>query len=159
MAAAKGLKGIDNVMRNLNIKLAKMKIKSLAGLISAAILIRVDMDKVPPLIPVDTGNLRGSWFVTSSKGTSVRGGSFSGEDAGKMAAKHGQVVSTAAAKAQASPFPMVIIGFSAIYSVLVHEMVGDINWNRPGSGGHFFISSLNRNRALILRTIANSIRL
>lgn len=122
----KGLKGIDNVMRNLNKELAKMKVKSLAGLLQAAAIIRVDMDKTPPLIPIDTGNLRNSWFVTS--GTTPKLG------------------------------PFVIIGFSAIYAVAVHEMIGDINWNRPGSGGHFFISSLKRNRGLILRTVAKSIR-
>ena len=156
--AVEGLKGIDNVMRNLNKEVAKMKIKSLAGLIQVAIAIRQDMDKIPPLIPIDTGNLRGSWFVTTSRGISDRGGSFKGEDAGKMTSQHGRVVSTAAAMSKSSPFPMVVIGFSAIYSEPVHEMVGDINWNRSGSGAFFFTSALTRNKALILRTIANSIK-
>ena len=124
--AVEGLKGIDNVMRNLNKEVAKMKVKSLAGLIRAAALIRVDMDKTPPLIPIDTGNLRGSWFVTTGK---VPGGG-----------------------------PFVTIGFQALYASPVHEMVGDINWNRSGSGAFFFTSALIRNKALILRTIANSIK-
>ena len=124
--AVEGLKGIDNVMRNLNKEVAKMKIKSLAGLIRAAALIRVDMDKTPPLIPVDTGNLRNSWFVTTGK---VPGGG-----------------------------PFVTIGFQALYASPVHEMVGDIDWNRSGSGAFFFTSALTRNKALILRTIADSIK-
>ena len=129
--AVEGLKGIDNVMRNLNKEVAKMKIKSLAGLIQAAALIRVDMDKTPPLIPVDTGNLRNSWFVTTGK---VPGGG-----------------------------PFVTIGFQALYASSVHEMVKSksgkpINWNRSGSGAYFFTSALTRNKALILRTIANSIK-
>ncbi len=66
-AAIKGLIGIDNVMRNINRQVAKIKVKSAAGLIKAAALVRRDMDMTPPLIPIDTGNLRSSWFVTSGK--------------------------------------------------------------------------------------------
>jgi hypothetical protein len=34
------------------------------GLIESAIIIRRSMDKEEPKIPVDLGNLRGSWFTT-----------------------------------------------------------------------------------------------
>ena len=62
-----GIKGMDVVMSNLNREILAMKGRSMAGLIEASILIRRDMDKTPPLIPVDTGNLRGSWFTTPFK--------------------------------------------------------------------------------------------
>lgn len=60
-----GLRGINNVVRNLNKELRKIKGRSLPGLIAAATIIRRDMDSTPPLIPVDTGNLRASWYTTT----------------------------------------------------------------------------------------------
>lgn len=57
-----GLKGINRVLNRLNAELIKIRGKSLQGLILAADIIRRDMDKTPPLIPVDFGNLRSSWF-------------------------------------------------------------------------------------------------
>lgn len=56
-----GLKGMDIVLRNLNKEIQAIEGRSMKGLIGGAIIIREDMDKTPPLIPVDTGNLRGSW--------------------------------------------------------------------------------------------------
>ena len=129
--AVEGLKGIDNVMRNLNKEMAKMKVKSLAGLIRAAALIRVDMDKTPPLIPVDTGNLRGSWFVTTGK---VPGG---------------------------GPFVTIgfqAIYASLVHEMIESKSGKPINWNRPGSGAYFFTSAMNNGKAYMSKIIANSIR-
>lgn len=58
------LKGIDIVVRNLNKEIKKIEGRSLKGLIKSAALIRKDMEDTPPLIPVDTGNLRASWFTS-----------------------------------------------------------------------------------------------
>lgn len=60
-----GIKGMDIVLANLNKEIVKMKINSIVGLLSAAGFIRRDMEKTYPLIPIDFGNLRASWFVTS----------------------------------------------------------------------------------------------
>lgn len=57
------IKGMDTVLKNLNSEIRKIEGASLKGLIQAAIIIRRDMDQTPPLLPVDTGNLRGSWTV------------------------------------------------------------------------------------------------
>jgi hypothetical protein len=66
MAKSKtGIRGMDKVVANLNKELAKMKMGSMKGLLLAAAFIRRDMEQVPPLIPVDTGNLRASWFTNS----------------------------------------------------------------------------------------------
>lgn len=59
-----GIKGMDIVLRNLNREIKAIEGRSMKGLINSAIIIRRDMDKTPPLIPVDTGNLRSSWFTT-----------------------------------------------------------------------------------------------
>lgn len=68
------LQGLENVVRNLNREIKAIEGRSMAGLIRAAILVRRDMDETPPLIPVDKGFLRGSWFTNpgqSSKGPFV----------------------------------------------------------------------------------------
>ncbi len=68
-----GIKGMDIVLSNLNKEIVKMKANSIVGLLNAAGFIRRDMEKTPPLIPVDFGNLRGSWFTTffTSQGLAV----------------------------------------------------------------------------------------
>lgn len=61
------IKGFDKVMKNLNAEIQAIKGRTMGGLIDASIIVRNDMDKTPPLIPVDTGNLRESWFTTPLK--------------------------------------------------------------------------------------------
>jgi len=71
------IRGMDNVLRNLNKEITKVEGLSMKGLIRAAIIIRRDMDKTSPLIPIDEGNLRASWFTDprrTSKGPSLRMG-------------------------------------------------------------------------------------
>jgi len=71
------IKGMDKILRNLNKEINKIEGGSMKGLIRAAIIVRRDMDKTHPLIPVDEGNLRGSWFTDprkTSKGLSLRFG-------------------------------------------------------------------------------------
>ena len=57
------LKGLNTVLKNLNKEVKKIKGRSMKGLIRSAAIIRRDMEFTPPLIPVDTGNLRDSWFT------------------------------------------------------------------------------------------------
>jgi len=59
------IKGFDKVMKNLNREIHKIKGRSAAGLIEAAAMVRKDMDVTPPMIPIDVGNLRGSYFLES----------------------------------------------------------------------------------------------
>ncbi len=164
-----GIKGMDVVMANLNREIMKIKIGSYAGMLEAAILIRRDMEKTSPLIPIDTGNLRASWFTVAglSFGTGSRGGTtspkFKGDDAGELAMDHTKAV--AEYKAQATALTnkgllTVFMGFSANYAVFVHEMVdaqfsgrGGKKPGRPGSGAKFLEASLNRNAPAILKLI------
>lgn len=60
-----GFGTIDQVMKNLNKEIEKIEGNTMRGLLRAAIEIRGDMEKTPPLIPVATGNLRASWTVVS----------------------------------------------------------------------------------------------
>jgi hypothetical protein len=57
----------------------------------------------------------------------------------------------------------VIIGFSANYSIYVHEMTDDkyskpIEWTRPGSGPKFFQAAIGRNTNRILEIIRRNAR-
>ena len=145
--------------RNLNKEILKIKGRTTKGLIEASIIIRRDMDQRPPVIPVgDTGNLRASWFTTIGTTQPTPGGGFKGEDSGKMSGDHKRAVGESSAKANSYPYPTLVMGFSANYGVPVHEMLGNINWNRPGSGGLFFESSLQRNQKTVLTVIAKNVK-
>lgn len=62
------VKNFKKVSRRLRKKGAQMSNGSLKGLIEGVALIRRDMDKTPPLIPVDQNILRPSWTVQINKG-------------------------------------------------------------------------------------------
>lgn len=57
------LNGVDEVLRELNKQIKLMSGATARGLVRSAALIRRDMDQTEPLIPVDFGNLRASWFT------------------------------------------------------------------------------------------------
>lgn len=59
------ISGFTKVTANLNRQIKKIKGFSMKGLLEGSILIRRDMDVTPPLVPIDLGNLRASWFVSS----------------------------------------------------------------------------------------------
>lgn len=67
MTGGAEIKGFEEVMKNLNAEIAKIKGVTMNGLIQSSILIRRDMEFTPPLIPIDLGNLRASWFTTTMK--------------------------------------------------------------------------------------------
>ncbi len=118
------LKGMEAVMTNLNAAILKIEAGSMKGLIESAIIIRRDMEKTPPLIPVDTGNLRASWFTSPIKVTGMPG-LLIGFNA----------------------------NYAIFVHEMVGDEGKQINWNRPGSGPKFFEQALTRNTKLILQTI------
>lgn len=65
--SAEGIKGFDEVIKNLSDEIKAMEERSMEGLIDAAIIIRRAMDLEEPKIPVDTNNLRGSYFTETVK--------------------------------------------------------------------------------------------
>lgn len=143
--------GVDKVITNLNKELAKIAGLSMKGLIRSAIIIRRDMDKTPPKIPVDIGNLRASWFVSTGTGNkSQRAVDFKGKKAGEMSTQHSAVVGSTVAKAAGKPW--MVIGFSANYAAFV-EADHTAKRKRSGSGGGFMESAITRNKPLILEMI------
>ena len=133
-----GIIGLDQLNRNLNKELERNKLQSLTGFQRVAMLIRGDMDRTPPLIPVgDTGNLRASWFTEFMSDMVTR-------NVGMR------------------------FGFSANYAYYVHERVegapwgsgtvGHINWNRSGSGPKFLEAAIKRNTDKILRIMKEEVQ-
>jgi hypothetical protein len=53
--------GLDKVIKNLNSEIHKIEGRTMKGLILATILVQREVE---PKVPVDTGNLRASWFTT-----------------------------------------------------------------------------------------------
>jgi hypothetical protein len=159
-----GIKGFDEVMKNLNAEIMQIKGRTITGLVKAAADIRRDMDKTPPLIPVKTGNLRLSWFVVTAKGLKSDKPAFKLLETAKKTALLIESYNAAVAEAQGivqastKEMPFIVIGFGANYAMPVHEMIGgDINWSRKGMAGpKFFESSVKRNKDKVLKTIAEN---
>jgi len=157
-----GLSGIDEVMKNLNTEISKMKDRTMKGIILAGIHIRRDMEDTFPKIPVDLGNLRASWFTVTTTGTSeTKGGGFKGEEAGKMKEDHSKVIGESKATIMGKKDPQMILGFTANYAMWVHENVdaqffgrGGKKPGRPESGAKFFEAHLDKNYKKILEIIA-----
>jgi hypothetical protein len=166
------LTGMDIIIGNIKSETTKMKMKALGGMIEGAVGIRRDMDHKTPKIPVDLGNLRASWFITTTLGAKQEEGegTFTEVDkegkrvrpagfAAKMATDHSSVLSQAQAEVNTASKMTLIMGFSANYAIWVHEMLGDVNWNRPGSGAWFFRQAINTNRELVLQKIAKAMKI
>ena len=151
--------GFAKVKANLNREILKIEGRSMKGLILSSIIVHRDMESTPPLVPIDLGNLRASWFVVTGTGEqSGASPNFKGENAGELASNHTSAIAKYQAMAAAAPMPIVIMGFSANYAVFVHEMVeGAINWSRPGSGAKFLEAALKNNEKLILQTIRDNV--
>ena len=156
------LTGLQTVIGNLNKEKVVLHQKSLKGLIDAAIIVRRATDKEMPKIPVDTGNLRASWFATTIKST-TKGGTFKGKDAAELKSGHSQVVSIAKGAVSAIRHPALIMGFSANYAAFVHEMEGaqfsgrkGKKSGREGSGAKFFESAINNHKGEILGILAKN---
>jgi len=134
------LKGLDDVMKNLNKEVQAIQGKTMKGLLKAAIVIRRDMAKTEPTIPIDTRNLEASWFVTPVPsltkpiliaGFSAAYAEFVHEN---MEGKFQQPRPGATTKARQTGF-------------------------RPGAGPKFYEKALNRNHAVIVQIIKDNIKI
>ena len=109
--------GLPTVVRNLNKEINKIKNGSLRGLLRSSIIIRRAMDLDAPLIPVDTGNLRSSWFVVTNKGSVTDGENVTFVNRTESTLdrlRTGHKFTLARAKTiAAGAQPMVVLGFSA----------------------------------------------
>jgi len=140
------LKGVREFMSALNKEVDKIEGVTMEGLIKAAIIVQNSMDKESPTVPVDTRNLQASFFIVTSTG-----GKVTGDDSGSA---------SSLIKGGKKGKPIVALGFTANYAVVVHEDIeNQKNWNRPGSGPKFLEAALERNKLKIVETIAKNIKL
>ncbi len=163
------LEHVDTILANLNKELEKIEGRGLIGLLAAAAHIFDDMDKTSPRIPIDTGNLRASFFIVASKGggdQSKGTGEFKGDDAADMKNEKGQVVGAVESAVASFRQPAVGLGFTANYATFVHENL-DANFagkkaqtgklkdaRRSGAGPRFFSTALERNTGKIIEIVA-----
>ena len=116
------LKGLQEVVNNLNKEVAKVEGAGLEGLLEAGMVVRAEAQKKCPVV---TGNLKNSAFVNWSGGTMTKvAGAFRDLNKGGGEAE-------ARTKERATAIPesherigkggVVEIGFSAVYAVAVHE--------------------------------------
>ena len=160
MAGKVKILGIDNVMRNLNLEMKKIKGRSLAGLIKAVAEIHRDTEKSPPVTPADTGNLHASWFTVTARGQAIsKSPSFTGSEAGERQKDHKSVTGQAKGKVMGIRDPVVVFGFSANYAGFVHESRAGKKWKRKGSGPRFLESSINNIKPRILAIIASNTKI
>lgn len=150
---ATGIKGVDKVLKNLNKTNREVKKISMASLIECAIVIRRDMSKTSPKVPVDLRNLEHSWFTVTATAASPSP-TFVDDDENLMGG-HTTVVGAAKSETRQSKTPLLIMGFSANYAAAVHEMLMSVNgnpikWNRAGSGPKFFEKALTRNEKTLI---------
>lgn len=164
------VKGFDIVMSNLNKAIMNIEGGTLKGLLLAAALIRRETERTPPLTPVDTGNLRASWFVVSSQkqrigkarvssdvhGKLIQTGKFKGKKKAEMAANHTSTIQQAKAILHSRKEDIVVMmGYTANYALFVHESV-DKQFHREGSGPKWFETAIKNNSSSILNIIENT---
>ena len=180
---------VDNYKRNLNIVMANInkeigniKDASVKGLINAAIFIRNKTETEAPSTPVDLGNLRSSWFITTAskkvandkwnkgfrnvkKGKGTYNSAKSTNLASKMAAEHTAAISEAKSDIQGMNTKgkeFLMMGYSANYAGYVHEYIGgQVVWKRdsPQSGPKWFEKAIKTNSKKIFQIVAETSKL
>jgi hypothetical protein len=170
-------KDLNAIIAEANVQLSKIKDASMRGLINAAIFIRNETETKPLSTPVDLGNLRSSWFITTAtkkspddqwnkgfrnalgeKGRKKK--DLSGK-ASKLAS--GRTKAIGDAKSELTKMNMggnkefLMMGYSARYAGYVHEFVNpDIKFKRknPQSGAKWFQQHVYGNTNKIFQIVA-----
>ncbi len=121
MAKAK-VKGVDEVMRNLERHIENIEGGALAGVVAAATFVK---KRSQERVPVRQGNLRSSAYVMTKFGEQGISGGFTGKDAGKIESAHkSSQVKILGRVGRDVAFNRITAGlaYGAPYSVIVHEL-------------------------------------
>ena len=156
--------GLPAVVHNLNAQIMKIQGRTLLGLIRGAAIIKATMDSTPPTIPVDTGNMRHSWFIVTNNGGVRAGrnptfvpGPYNDRDIGRLNTDHSKAIAEAVSMIKGKE-PAVALGFSAYYSQWVHENVG-AHFTKPGSGAKFFEAGIKNSTRRVLMVIQSEAKI
>lgn len=162
MAKLYTIKGVDKVMKNLNKKTSSFqKNITSAGYIRVAMEIYRRVDTDTPLVPVDTGNLRASYFafVQDSQGSESSFSSTAGRKKGvKQELLQQQQANKSRAKSMLKKLAKnggMVFGFAANYAIPVHEN-HTANWKRPGAGSNYFLAHLKAAKGTIIKILKDS---
>lgn len=154
---ATAVKGINEIIDRLNKKLKSYKNASLEGMVLSAVHVHEKMDKTPPTIPMDLGNLRASFFYVTKKKKDV-GGTFTGPDAAEIGQDHREAMAKAAGQTKGDD-PNIVFGFSANYAAPVHEMYGaNVKWKKEGSGPGYFEEALKSSEQDIMKILQATLK-
>jgi hypothetical protein len=164
--------GADNIRKNLKLAEQDMKKNVLAGMINAARLIKRDVAVGGfPTTPLDLGNLRASFFISTILGTKVgKTPNFKNYNPKNkhhltdaqfaiLKTSHAMAVNQSLAEVTAAKNLTLIMGYGANYAIWVHEMPETTNWSKDGSGPKWFEKSLKRNKDAMLKLIGVSARI
>jgi hypothetical protein len=154
--------GFEEIMDNLNREIENIQGASMRGLIKAAAHIRQKTESDSPRTPVDYGNLRASWFVTTATGVHAGSGTSGFRDnpekkmtAGDFATNHQATVTEAqgiVTSQTTKDKKVLMMGYSANYALWVHEAV-DKKFKREGSGAKWLQTAIGNNTKTILEII------
>jgi len=106
--------GLNNVLKNLNREIKRIKGRSAAGLYAAAMHVRRESVKRAPIV---TGNLRRTAYVVGSTGQSFN----RVNDKLKPEEGHEATVSSQMSQVRGKIEPEARVGYSAVYALSVHE--------------------------------------
>ena len=151
--------GIAEMKKQIKAQKDAMRSNVLAGMLEAAVLVRRDMEKSAPLTPVDLGNLRSSFYITTVLGSKQTGKGYKGEKGKEVAASTELAKIKAETEVKSARRLTLIMGYGANYAIWVHEMFQSRDWNRPFSGPKWFESALKKNKAEMLRLIGKKARI
>jgi len=167
-------KGLKEITEALNKQMNVIDEYSTAGLIRASIIIQRAVDKETPKIPIDTSNLRASFFRVINKKNKVKSSpAFKGNDSGEMSSNHEKVLAESQGIINTYRDPALMLGFSANYAGYVHENIA-ANFQkgnpsamskarrkggRPGAGAKFLETKLNAHKQDILKEIGKSAKI
>jgi hypothetical protein len=120
------VEGLDNILKNLNKELSKLKGNVQKGLTLAMTVIK---GKSMSKTPVDVGNLRASHYLVTGDGKVDTSANFnsSTSSGAKVAAEHQGHISESKSNAARKQTPFAEIGCTAFYAVYVHENV-EMKW-------------------------------
>ena len=152
------MKGMEVVMANLNKEIEGIKARSVSGLVKAAAFIRAQTESSPPLTPVDYGNLKASWFVTTATAIKVGKGisKFRGPKAAEIANNHETGTSQAmgeVAGITTKDKKFVMMGYTANYGGFVHEFIGNVTFKRSGAEAKWLETHIKRNTKKIVEIV------
>lgn len=122
------LLGMQNVMRNLNVQFAKLKVGTYEGLEAFAEYVYRDMLVTSPTVPKLTGELRASWKTSRLvfAGAAIEAGFY-------------------------APYALYV------HEMTDDAYMRTINWTEPNSGAKFFQFALQRNAKLLEKIVATKI--